>query len=395
MKKFVCLLLALAMLPLVLPAAAQSAEAIDLSAECAVTVASKGFTAERMFDRDWRTYWNGEPGSKTITIKSPEPIFGLYIGWFSTPREWVLEQKIGGSWQQTQFEPSTFQHIYYALDGAKEIRLKPVGKGGDWFGMEEIFVLGEGEVPGWVQRWEKPDDKCDLLLFFAHPDDEALFFGGTLPTYAGEKQLDVVAAVFSSGARYRVSELLNSLWAMGLTQYPVIGPFHDKFSSNLNSAYKEFGKTKTQRYAVELFRAYKPDVVVTHDVNGEYGHGMHRLCADLALYAFDAAADAGKYEESAQQHGTWQAGKLYIHLYPENRLTMDWDQPLAAFGGKTGFEMAEAAYAFHVSQHKYEQFKVEPRDSQYSCYDFGLAKSTVGPDVLRNDFMENLPQSSQ
>ena len=45
---------------------------------------------------------------------------------------------------------------------------------------------------------------------------------------------------------------------------------------------------------------------------------------------------------------------------------------------------------YHRSQHKYEQFKVEPRDSAYSSYDFGLARTMVGPDALGNDFFENL-----
>ena len=388
MKKIVCFLLAATLMMAVVPALAL--EARDITAECTITVASKSGLAKRLYDRDWNSYWSGDTGAKTVTIKSKEPMYGLYIGWTEAPRSWALEQKVGGSWEKTVFEPAPFQHMYYPLEGVKELRLKPEGKSKKWFGMEEIFVLGQGEVPAWVQQWQLPDSKCDLLVLFAHPDDETLFFAGALPTYAGQLKMDVVAAVFSAGARYRTSELLNSLWTMGVRNYPVIGPFHDKYSTRLESAYKEFGKAKTQRFAVELYRKYKPDVVVSHDVKGEYGHGMHRLCADLALYAFDAAADAGKYKESAEAHGTWQVSKLYLHLYPENRVTMDWDQPLSAFGGRTGFEMAEEAYTHHRSQHKYEQFKVEPRDSAYSSYDFGLARTMVGPDVLGNDFFENL-----
>ena len=40
---------------------------------------------------------------------------------------------------------------------------------------------------------------------------------------------------------------------------------------------------------------------------------------------------------------------------------------------------------------KYELFTVEPRDSEYSCYRFGLAYTAVGPDVEKNDFFENIP----
>ena len=67
---------------------------------------------------------------------------------------------------------------------------------------------------------------------------------------------------------------------------------------------------------------------------------------------------------------------------------MDWRKPLDAFGGKTAFDIAEAAFACHISQQKTE-YKVE----DFGPYDnarFGLAFSTVGEDVEKNDFFENL-----
>jgi len=178
---------------------------------------------------------------------------------------------------------------------------------------------------------------------------------------------------------------------MGMTNYPVFGPFHDSFSKRLATAYKEFNEQKVKRYAVELFRQYKPRVVVTHDLNGEYGHGMHMMCADAALYAFDLAADAGKYGQSAELYGAWQVSKLYLHLYPENEIEMDWDRPLSAFRGRSGFEMAQEGYLRHQTQQRLEQFRPEPRDSAYSSYRFGLAKTAVGPDTRKNDLMENIP----
>ena len=93
--------------------------------------------------------------------------------------------------------------------------------------------------------------------------------------------------------------------------------------------------------------------------------------------------------------------KLYLHMYDQNAIEMDWDQPLSAFGGLTGYQVAEAGYQQHVSQHeagqknpetgKFEYFIVEPRESKYSCYRFGLAYTVVGYDVNGNDFFENIP----
>mgnify|MGYP003495454503 FL=1 len=62
--------------------------------------------------------------------------------------------------------------------------------------------------------------------------------------------------------------------------------------------------------------------------------------------------------------------------------------PLEAFGGKTAFDMAEAAFQCHVSQLDTE-YKVE----DFGPYDnakFGLAFSTVGEDESKNDFFENM-----
>ncbi len=200
----------------------------------------------------------------------------------------------------------------------------------------------------------------------------------------------MVAAVLTWSTRTRRSELLNSLWTCGLRNYPVLGPFEDQHSLKLATAYSQHGKTKVNAFVTELYRKYRPDVVVTHDKNGEYGHGMHRMCADAALHCLSYAADPGKYQRSAEAWGVWQVRKLYLHLHPEHPIVMDWDLPLPSFGGRTGYEVALEGYEKHLSQHRYEQFAVEPRDSAYSSYRFGLAWSLVGPDERRDDFFENI-----
>jgi len=369
--------------------APQPGDARDLTPECRIKVGSKGFTLERLTDRDWDSYWKGTPGGKTIEITCPEPAYGLYICWMEEPREWKLSQQVDGKWKEAALPGGPMMHEYIPLEGATRLRLAPAKKKPDWFGMSELFVLGAGNVPRYVQRWQMPDDSCDMMVFVAHPDDESLFFGGAIAYYAGELKKDVVVTVLTPAHRLRQSELLNALWVMGCTNYPVFGPFHDAYSLKLDKAYSQFGKAKVRNFVTALFRQYKPRVVLTHDVNGEYGHGMHRMCADASLIAFDAAADASKHAESAQQYGAFQVQKLYLHLYQDGPIEMDWDVPLAAFGGATAFEVAKAGYDEHKSQHRYEQYQVEPRDSKKSSYRFGLAKSAVGPDLKRNDFLEN------
>ena len=46
-------------------------------------------------------------------------------------------------------------------------------------------------------------------------------------------------------------------------------------------------------------------VVLTHDLDGEYGHGQHKMCADSALHAF---------AQAARRADAFQVRKLYLHL---------------------------------------------------------------------------------
>ncbi|MBQ8080714.1 MAG: PIG-L family deacetylase [Clostridia bacterium] len=62
-----------------------------------------------------------------------------------------------------------------------------------------------------------------MLLLSAHPDDELLWFGGTLPTYAGERGKQVQLVYLAHGDARRKNELLDGLWTCGVHAYPVIG----------------------------------------------------------------------------------------------------------------------------------------------------------------------------
>lgn len=364
-------------------------DAPDITSECAIEVSSQSSAVPALTDRDMHTYWEGRANSKRLTITSPQKMYGLYICWAQTPKDWRLSQAADGEVIDTSLDAVGIQHQYVPLQGATKVQLMPGEGRNNWFGVRELYVFGEGDVPRFVQRWQMPDETCDLMLFTAHPDDEALFFGGLLPTYAGEMKKDVVVSLFSPVGNIRTSELLNALWLAGVTNYPVLGPFRDFNSRSLERAYQQFDKATVYSYVTGMLRRYKPNVLITHDRAGEYGHGMHSICADSAMKAFDFAADPKRYPSSAKQYGAFQVQKLYLHLLADNPLIMDWDRPLPSFGGMTGFEAAQAAYGEHQSQHRYTQFQVEPFLSDYSSYHFGLYKTMVGPDVYKNDFLEN------
>ena len=365
----------------------------DLSAECTFHVVANGWMVERLTDRDYSSRWRGENGGNRLEIRSPEPIYGLYVCWRDEPPAFRLEAFISGAWQEVVAHPAGEKvHVLYPVDGHKRVRLVAEQRNSKRFAMSEIFVLSEGTPPPWVQQWQDPLPKAELMVIFAHPDDEVLWMGGTLPRYAGQEQRDVVTVLMTKPTELRRSELLNSLWTCGVRNYPVIAPFYDRYSGRLVTAYKYVEQKKLDAYVTELYRKYKPEVVVSHDVKGEYGHGMHMAVAIAALDNVAHAMNPKRHAASYKEYGTWLVSKVYLHLYPENSFDMDWDIPLPAFDGKTGFEVAQDAWACHQSQYHIQDFFVMPRDHEYSCYKFGLAFTNVGPDINCNDFFENIPE---
>lgn len=400
MKKLLPLVLLL--LVMCVPGLAQEAQ--DITGECTITLsAGKYKNKDRICDRDWHTvYLSNKMKNPTVTVKAPkgQPMYGVYVCFGDKLAPWHMQAKHDGKWVTVYESEGLYAHEFAPLEGETEVRIQPVSDKSTTLCIGELFVYGEGELPGTVQFWQPAPEKADLLVLSAHPDDEVLFFGGTLPYYAGELGKDVVVVYMTCNLMERRSELLNGLWACGVKQYPVIGDFWDKYSTKLDTGYKAWGKNDTNEFIVTQLRRFRPDVVVSHDVNGEYGHGAHRVCADAVQKCIALAADETKQKKSAEEYGTWEVKKLYLHLAAQRPLEMDWDQPLSAFNGKTGYEMALEAYQWHFSQHdqgqknkatgKFEYFTVEPRDSDYSCYRFGLVHSTVGDDVAKNDFFENI-----
>ena len=404
-RKAVILAALLFLAALVITVGAGAEEAENITPACRFKFCSgRGNTS--VTDGKYTSYWESSKDAHPwITISTDTPAYGLYLCFQNMPDAYVIQVEKGGSWVTAAEGDTRYHHIWYPLEGAKNIRVYASAAGKKTtMGFNEVFVLGEGDVPDWVQRWEPTPEKAEILFLATHPDDELLFLGGALAWYGVEQRRQVAVAYLTKSNTTRRSEALNGLWTLGIRCYPVFGEWRDCYSRSgqAKDAYKDTGgKSKIQGWVTELYRRLKPEVVVTQDLNGEYGHPQHKMVADAATAAYSLAADPEQFPETAEAFGTWQVKKLYLHLYGDEaeKTRFNWDIPLDSLGGMTANEKAEEAYAQHVTQKgagqkfngKMVKFSVaEYGGKRYPNTWFGLWATEVGPDARHDDFLENI-----
>ena len=386
MKTIKCLL---ALLLLLLPVCAAAQEAKELTADCVITSGKVRTTS--VHDNDYTTAWRSERVRRPyleFQLPEGETAGWLYVCFAEMPQSWAVEEKIDGKWQVIADGSTDYIHALVKLNGQNHFRIVENSGITTRLKISEVFVLGAGDLPDWVQRWEPTVEKADLLVLATHPDDELIFFGGAIPTYAVEQKKNVVVAYMSYANAARRSELLNGLWHMGVRNYPVIGTFGDSYSTNMAEMYDRWGKEKVRKYVMGLIRRYKPEVMVTHDKGGEYGHGAHKVTSDASVYCVENAANASVLPALAKEYGTWTVKKLYLHMGEETAIHMDWNVPLTSMGGKTGEQLAQEAFLLHVTQQKTSYVVTD--EGQTGNAKFSLVYTNVGPDTVGGDFFENV-----
>ena len=406
MNKWKALLPVLLILVLLIAVPAQAEEAENLTEGLKVKVVDQNGKVKAITDGKYTTYWESSKRKEPwVVLSSEKPIYGLYLCFQKMPDNYVIQKESGDSWVTVAEGGSPrFHHAYFELDGLKTIRILSTMESKNTMGFNEIFAFGEGEVPAWVQRWEEHSGETDILFLATHPDDDVLFLGSAITWYASEQKKNIMVAYLTPSNTTRRSEALNGLWTMGVRVYPEFGDFPDKYSkpSKIEQEYKDMGgREKVLDWVTELYRKYQPAVVVTQDIEGEYGHPQHKMLVDAAIKCFDRAADSAASSDSAAAYGAWEVQKLYIHLYGEeaDSTAFNWDEPLASHDGKTANEVAEEAFALHKTQEgkgnkfngKRVPFSVaEYGVKRYPNNHFGLYASRVGEDENHTDFLEHI-----
>lgn len=325
----------------------------------------------------------------TITAKDGSGIGALYIKWDDPVVPYQIKTDQGiiecgqyGFLHEFILLPESSQTVTVLLPQQKMRLYK-----------NEVRIFTDESVPDDVQIWAPPCERADIMLIPSHADDEILYMGGIAPTYGAELgarvQVVYMTEFRSTNQSVREHEKLDGLWADGVRFYPVCGNFRDVYCNDLADAKKKYDYQAAVDYLTDVIRRFKPQVVVTHDFNGEYGHGFHMLTASAAAQALENAADSSYRtdSESFLDYGAWDTPKAYFHLYGENTIRLNLRTPLESMGGQTALEVAKEAYKKHVSQQRWSFYVSD--DYKHSCAEFGLYRTNVGYDT-GNDMLENI-----
>ncbi|WP_030275937.1 N-acetyl-1-D-myo-inositol-2-amino-2-deoxy-alpha-D-glucopyranoside deacetylase [Streptomyces sp. NRRL B-24484] len=197
-----------------------------------------------------------------------------------------------------------------------------------------------------------------LLLVHAHPDDESIGNGATMARYAAEGALvTLVTCTLGEGGEvippesahltadrdgtlgeHRIGELSAAMRAVGVADFRFLGgPGRYRDSGMMgvsdNDRPDSFWRADLDEAAdhlVAVVREVRPQVLVTYDENGGYGHPDHIQAHRVALRAYELAADPAHRPELG---AAWRIAKVYYNRMPRSVI----ERGLAETAGAAAF----------------------------------------------------------
>ena len=207
------------------------------------------------------------------------------------------------------------------------------------------------------------------MLVHAHPDDETIGQGATMASYVargtqvtlvtctlgeeGEVLVPELAHVAADRedtlGQHRITELANAMKELGVTDHRFLGgaghyrdsgmAWDEQRRATARSETKEgtFWRAdllEASALLVEMIREVRPQVLVTYDEFGNYGHPDHIQAHRVATYA-TALAAVPSYRPDLGP--AWDVSKLYWGAMSMNRMR-EGLRALRAAGDTTSFE---------------------------------------------------------
>lgn len=177
-----------------------------------------------------------------------------------------------------------------------------------------------------------------ILLVHAHPDDESISNGATMAKYVSEgaqvtlitctrgeegevlvPELAHLAAAHQDDlGSHRITELADAMKILGVTDHRFLGEYRDSgmMGTEPNSRPDVFWQANLDEAAgklVKIIREVKPQVLITYDEFGGYGHPDHIQAHRVAMRAAELAADNNFGEGKA-----WDISKIYWNTMPRS-----------------------------------------------------------------------------
>ena len=177
-----------------------------------------------------------------------------------------------------------------------------------------------------------------LLLVHAHPDDESISNGATMAKYVDEG-VDVTLVTCTRGeegevlvpelshlaaahddklGEHRITELANAMKILKVKDHRFLGKYRDSgmMGTEPNNRPDTFWQANLDEAAgklVEIIREVKPQVLITYDEFGGYGHPDHIQAHRVAMRASELAADKNFGSGEA-----WEISKIYWNIMPRS-----------------------------------------------------------------------------
>lgn len=181
---------------------------------------------------------------------------------------------------------------------------------------------------------KKTSKHNSLLAIFAHPDDEAFGTGGTLACYAREgKKVYLVCATRGEAGEIsdpsyatpetlgmvREGELRCAAETMGISELIFLNYRDSGMEGTPENqdprAFINAPEVDVVEQLVGIIRRLQPQVIVTFEPFGGYGHPDHIAVHQHTVKAFHVAADETQYPQSGP---AWQAQRLFYTAIPRS-----------------------------------------------------------------------------